>query len=107
MGLSAVLSLAAAALLSAREDLTARGVFRQEGNQPANNSSSNSSSLPPSELPFLLEDGEDQEKRAALEPAQPRWVRVMSSLAMHPAMYVPGDGMVYCPIAKASAVRDR
>ena len=100
MGLSAVLSLAAAALLSAREDSTTRGVFRQ-GNRPANNSS-NSSSLPASELPFLLEEGEEQGKRAALEPAQPRWVRVMSSLAMHPAMYVPGDGMVYCPIAKAS-----
>ena len=30
------------------------------------------------------------------------WIRVDSAKAAHPAMYVPADGVVYCPIAKAS-----
>lgn len=31
------------------------------------------------------------------------WMYVASAKAAHPAMYVPADGVVYCPIAKASA----
>lgn len=31
------------------------------------------------------------------------WMHVASAKAAHPAMYVPADGVVYCPIAKASA----
>ncbi|CAM9460487.1 unnamed protein product [Choristocarpus tenellus] len=35
-------------------------------------------------------------------PPKPRWFRVVNSKAAHPAMYVPGDGLVYCPIAKVA-----
>lgn len=49
------------------------------------------------ELPFLEgADGAGGEGRAGAA----HWMRVRSSGAMHPAMYVPADGMIYCPIAK-------
>ena len=51
-----------------------------------------------SELPFL--EGKDGAGEGKVDTSN--WVRVRSSTAMHPAMYVPGDGMVYCPIAKVS-----
>lgn len=54
-----------------------------------------------SRIPFL--NGERGVVDAA-QPQEPRWVRVFSAKAVHPAMYVPADGIVYCPIAKASAV---
>ncbi|CAM9875870.1 unnamed protein product [Ectocarpus sp. 4 AP-2014] len=34
-------------------------------------------------------------------------MRVRSSGAMHPAMYVPADGMIYCPIAKVACAEWR
>lgn len=57
------------------------------------------------ELPFLTGGRIVGEKGTIprIEGADPsHWVRVVSPLSMHPAMYVPGDGMVYCPIAKVS-----
>lgn len=53
-----------------------------------------------SRIPFL--HGERGVVDAA-QPQEPRWVRVFSAKAAHPAMYVPADGIVYCPIAKVSA----
>ncbi|CAB1096481.1 unnamed protein product [Ectocarpus sp. CCAP 1310/34] len=62
----------------------------------------NSSIVP--ELPFLEgADGAEWEGRAGAA----RWMRVRSSGAMHPAMYVPGDGMIYCPIAKVACAEWR
>lgn len=56
-----------------------------------------------SRIPFL----HGETGAAAVDAPQlqePRWVRVFSAKAAHPAMYVPGDGIVYCPIAKVGAV---
>lgn len=51
-----------------------------------------------SPLPFL---GEPTNGKAEMEgPLKPKWMHVISAKAAHPAMYVPGDGLVYCPIAK-------
>ncbi len=56
-----------------------------------------------STLPFL--GGEDGGGQGTIDGS--RWVRVRSPSAMHPAMYVPGDGMVYCPIAKVREETER
>lgn len=91
LGLSAF--LAAAALL--RPESTR---WRQQ-QQPSPSSSKAGAEAEAggiSELPFL--EGMDGGGKGEADAAH--WVRVRSSTAMHPAMYVPGDGMVYCPIAK-------
>ncbi|CAN0075499.1 unnamed protein product [Scytosiphon promiscuus] len=54
-------------------------------------------------LPFL--EGEDGQAGARADAAH--WTRVRSSAAMHPAMYVPADGVVYCPIAKVACAEWR
>lgn len=92
--------LAAAALMSSRRSAATQGSTSTTSNNRVENSTE--SALTVSELPFLLDGGVNE--RAAVDAAQPRWVRVLSSKAAHPAMYVPADGMVYCPIAKASVV---
>eukprot|EP00752_Nemacystus_decipiens_P002300 g2176.t1 len=56
-----------------------------------------------STLPFL--EGKDGGGKGKVDGSH--WVRVLSSTAMHPAMYVPGDGMVYCPIAKVACAEWR
>lgn len=52
------------------------------------------------DLPYLVADKNNS--LAKPEPSRPGWVRVVSAKAAHPAMYVPADGLIYCPIAKAS-----
>lgn len=56
-------------------------------------------------LPFLEgKSGEGGKEEAAADAA--KWIRVRSSAAMHPAMYVPADGLVYCPIAKVRSSKN-
>lgn len=55
-----------------------------------------------SKLPFLEGQDGGGDWQGKLDASH--WVRVRSPSAMHPAMYVPGDGMVYCPIAKVRKV---
>lgn len=45
-----------------------------------------------------------KEKTEGTDKGKARWMRVKSARAAHPAMYVPGDGLVYCPIAKVRVV---
>lgn len=67
------------------------------------NSTFSAPQLTVSRIPFLGKDlwtNEVQEPG----PVHPRWLRVLSAKAVHPAMYVPADGLVYCPIAKVSTI---
>lgn len=72
-----------------------------EQGESTNNSTLAEPQLTVSRLPFL-EKGGGADGVHQLRPTNPHWVRVLSAKATHPAMYVPGDGLVYCPIAKAS-----
>lgn len=93
--LSLIVFGAAAAAVWSSSSSSARLADRGSGTNRSNGSLS--------ELPFL--GGEDGGGQARMDAS--RWVRVRSASAMHPAMYVPGDGMVYCPIAKVRRERMR